>query len=140
MSQKRAPPAPEQIVAVASLVVGAGQGGSTHMLAYVRRPSYLYALHAAHLRSRALFSARCILVSALCAPHSVLRPPARPSPLAPPPFCEGSRVSVVDYRGQVLYDQFVQPTIAVTDYRTAQTGIVARDLAAGMFPVPRRRL
>ena len=37
----------------------------------------------------------------------------------------------MDYRGQTIYDVFVQPNIPVTDYRTAQTGIEAKDLAAG---------
>lgn len=39
-----------------------------------------------------------------------------------------ARVSVVDYRGQVLYDTLVQPTLPVTDYRTTTTGIQPADL------------
>ncbi|KAH6917485.1 hypothetical protein BKA70DRAFT_1367910 [Coprinopsis sp. MPI-PUGE-AT-0042] len=39
-----------------------------------------------------------------------------------------ARVSLVEYRGAVLYDRFVAPTLPVTDYRTAVTGITAGDL------------
>ncbi|KIY67575.1 hypothetical protein CYLTODRAFT_454307 [Cylindrobasidium torrendii FP15055 ss-10] len=33
-----------------------------------------------------------------------------------------ARVSLVDYRGAILLDEIVQPTQAVVDYRTAETG------------------
>jgi len=41
------------------------------------------------------------------------------------------RVSIVDYRGQVLLDTYVQPTMPVADYRTAITGIEAKSLTGG---------
>lgn len=34
-----------------------------------------------------------------------------------------SRVAITDFRGRTIYDRFVAPTMAVTDYRTATTGI-----------------
>lgn len=37
-----------------------------------------------------------------------------------------SRVSLVEYRGNVIMDTFVAPTTTVVDYRTAATGIEAR--------------
>ncbi|TCD67092.1 hypothetical protein EIP91_000555 [Steccherinum ochraceum] len=40
-------------------------------------------------------------------------------------------VAVVDYRGQTLLDTYVQPTMQVSDYRTATTGIVEGHLAPG---------
>lgn len=40
----------------------------------------------------------------------------------------GSKVAITDFRGQEIYHVFVQPTIAVTDYRTASTGIEAAHL------------
>ncbi|EFI28608.1 hypothetical protein CC1G_13634 [Coprinopsis cinerea okayama7 len=36
---------------------------------------------------------------------------------------EEKRVSIVDYRGAVVYDHYVVPTLPVTDYRTGATGI-----------------
>lgn len=46
-----------------------------------------------------------------------------------------ARVSIVDYRGQELYDHYVLPTNTVTDYRTATTGITAGNLHPdSMFP------
>ncbi|KDQ63473.1 hypothetical protein JAAARDRAFT_53681 [Jaapia argillacea MUCL 33604] len=39
-----------------------------------------------------------------------------------------ARVAIVNYRGQVVLDTFVAPTMAITDYRTATTGIQATDL------------
>ncbi|TCD70078.1 hypothetical protein EIP91_005060 [Steccherinum ochraceum] len=40
-----------------------------------------------------------------------------------------ARVTLVDYKGFVVYDKFVRPTQPVCDYRTAQTGLQPRDLA-----------
>jgi hypothetical protein len=34
-----------------------------------------------------------------------------------------SRVSIVDFRGNVMLDTFVSPTMQVSDYRTTTTGI-----------------
>ncbi|VDC03187.1 unnamed protein product [Peniophora sp. CBMAI 1063] len=42
-----------------------------------------------------------------------------------------ARVAVVDFRGQVIVDYFVQPTMQVTDYRTATTGIQPQYLVPG---------
>lgn len=42
-----------------------------------------------------------------------------------------SRVSVVDYRGQVIVDTYVRPTAKVVDYRGAVTGIEAHHLTSG---------
>ncbi|KIJ45474.1 hypothetical protein M422DRAFT_227034 [Sphaerobolus stellatus SS14] len=42
-----------------------------------------------------------------------------------------ARVSVVDSRGHVLIDTYVQPTMPVADYRTASTGIQPESLTAG---------
>lgn len=39
-----------------------------------------------------------------------------------------SRVSIVDFKGNVLLDTFVSPTMQVSDYRTATTGIEAAHL------------
>ncbi|GJE99633.1 ribonuclease H-like protein [Phanerochaete sordida] len=39
-----------------------------------------------------------------------------------------ARVSIVDYKGNVIYDHFVQPTNAVADHRTNTTGITAANL------------
>lgn len=41
---------------------------------------------------------------------------------------------MVDYRGQEIFCQYVQPTLAVTDYRTSQTGIQPDDLRPGACP------
>ncbi|KAI0811227.1 ribonuclease H-like domain-containing protein [Irpex lacteus] len=41
-----------------------------------------------------------------------------------------ARVSIVDYRGNVLMDEYIQPMMRVTDYRTAMNGIEAHHLAA----------
>lgn len=41
-----------------------------------------------------------------------------------------SRVSVVDFRGNVILDTFVAPTMQVSDYRTTTTGIEACHLLA----------
>jgi RNA exonuclease 4 len=49
-------------------------------------------------------------------------PPATSSQLA--------RVSLVNYHGHQLYDSFVLPSVPVTDYRTAITGITASSLKA----------
>ena len=42
-----------------------------------------------------------------------------------------SRVSLINYRGAVVLDVFVQPTMPVTDYRTATTGIDATHINSG---------
>ena len=41
-----------------------------------------------------------------------------------------SRVSIVDYTGQVIFDAFVAPTMQVIDYRTATTGIEPHHLTS----------
>ncbi|KAI0094056.1 hypothetical protein BDY19DRAFT_982822 [Irpex rosettiformis] len=41
-----------------------------------------------------------------------------------------ARVSIVDYRGHVIMDTYIQPMMHVTDYRTAVNGIEARHLSA----------
>jgi len=45
-------------------------------------------------------------------------------------LCTCRRVAVVDYKGQILLSEYVQPTMPVTDYRTSTTGIVPADLSA----------
>lgn len=35
-----------------------------------------------------------------------------------------ARVSIVDYRGRIIFDKYVAPTMQVTDYRTSTTGIL----------------
>lgn len=40
-------------------------------------------------------------------------------------------MSVVDYRGNVILDTYVSPTMQVSDYRTATTGIEACHLLVG---------
>ncbi|KAF9229206.1 hypothetical protein BS17DRAFT_792179 [Gyrodon lividus] len=45
-----------------------------------------------------------------------------------------ARVSVVDFRGNVLLDTFVSPTMQVSDYRTATTGIETSHLLAPDIP------
>ncbi|KAH9996609.1 ribonuclease H-like domain-containing protein [Russula vinacea] len=45
-----------------------------------------------------------------------------------------ARVSLADYRGNVVLDTLVRPTHEVTNYRTAETGLVSAHLAnAPMF-------
>ncbi|KAF8640406.1 hypothetical protein AX17_000073 [Amanita inopinata Kibby_2008] len=44
-----------------------------------------------------------------------------------------ARVSVTDYRGDVILDTYVRPTHRVEDYRTAETGIQHSDLANAPF-------
>ena len=44
-------------------------------------------------------------------------------------FLMGSRVAIVDYRGHVIYEAYVQPTNAVTDLRAGSTGLEPADLA-----------
>ncbi|TFK30345.1 hypothetical protein FA15DRAFT_683734 [Coprinopsis marcescibilis] len=39
-----------------------------------------------------------------------------------------ARVSIVDYKGSVVFDHYVVPTLPVTDYRTAVTGITETHL------------
>ena len=38
---------------------------------------------------------------------------------------------MVDYRGNILLDRFVKPTLPVSDYRTGVTGISQGDLESG---------
>ena len=45
-----------------------------------------------------------------------------------------ARCSIVDYFGNVLYDQYVKPRKKVTDYRTRWSGIKPADLAEGAIP------
>ena len=42
-----------------------------------------------------------------------------------------SRVSIVNFRGNVILDTFVAPTMQVSDYRTTTTGIEACHLVGG---------
>ncbi|KAK7468815.1 hypothetical protein VKT23_003315 [Stygiomarasmius scandens] len=42
-----------------------------------------------------------------------------------------ARIAIVDFRGQTILDTYVQPTMKVTDYRTAQTGIEPQHLYGG---------
>ncbi|KAG6841914.1 hypothetical protein C0991_005094 [Blastosporella zonata] len=42
-----------------------------------------------------------------------------------------ARAVVVDYRGKILFDKYVIPTVAVTDYRTTMTGITADSFTSG---------
>lgn len=50
-------------------------------------------------------------------------------------FRTNRRVAIVDYRGQIVYHTYVQPTIPVTDYRTATTGIEPQHLhPSKLFP------
>lgn len=46
------------------------------------------------------------------------------------------RVSIVDYKGNVIYDHFVQPTNAVADHRTNTTGITAANLRPERTSLP----
>lgn len=41
-----------------------------------------------------------------------------------------SRVGIVDYKGNIVLDTFVAPTMEVTDYRTTTTGIELGHLVA----------
>ncbi|KZT40116.1 hypothetical protein SISSUDRAFT_1019342 [Sistotremastrum suecicum HHB10207 ss-3] len=43
-----------------------------------------------------------------------------------------ARISLIDYRGQTVYDVFVQPTHSVTDYHHETTGLDANHLASGI--------
>ncbi|KAJ7596954.1 ribonuclease H-like domain-containing protein [Mycena floridula] len=47
-----------------------------------------------------------------------------------------ARVAVVNYQGQTVLDTFVAPTMKITDYRTAVTGIDASHLASKGIPFP----
>lgn len=52
-----------------------------------------------------------------------------------------ARVSITDYRGNVILDTFVRPTHRVEDYRTAETGIQYSHLAnAPLFQDVQRRV
>ncbi|KAH0590849.1 hypothetical protein H2248_000968 [Termitomyces sp. 'cryptogamus'] len=42
-----------------------------------------------------------------------------------------ARAVIVDYRGRIIFDKYVLPTVPVTDYRTAMTGITAEDFTPG---------
>ncbi|EPQ60966.1 nucleotide-binding protein [Gloeophyllum trabeum ATCC 11539] len=42
-----------------------------------------------------------------------------------------SRLSITDYRGNVVLDTYVRPIRAVTDYRTAETGLYPEHLSSG---------
>ncbi|KAF8078724.1 hypothetical protein FPV67DRAFT_74741 [Lyophyllum atratum] len=42
-----------------------------------------------------------------------------------------ARVVVVDYRGKVILDKYVSPTMQVTDYRTSTTGMTEAHLTSG---------
>ena len=42
-----------------------------------------------------------------------------------------ARVSIVNQFGQCIYDTFVMPTEAVTDYRTRFSGVRPKDLVKG---------
>ena len=42
-----------------------------------------------------------------------------------------ARVSITDYNGDLLYDSYVRPVVAVTDYRSAVSGITAKHLREG---------
>ncbi|KAJ7589248.1 ribonuclease H-like domain-containing protein [Mycena floridula] len=42
-----------------------------------------------------------------------------------------ARVAIVDYQGQTVLDTYVVPTLKVTDYRTATTGIQPSHLTGG---------
>jgi hypothetical protein len=41
-----------------------------------------------------------------------------------------SRVSIVNFRGETVFDAFVAPTLEVVDYRTAQTGLLPAHLSS----------
>ena len=41
------------------------------------------------------------------------------------------RISIVNYTGEIVLDTYVAPTMPVTDYRTATTGISAEHLNSG---------
>ncbi|EIN14135.1 hypothetical protein PUNSTDRAFT_59423 [Punctularia strigosozonata HHB-11173 SS5] len=42
-----------------------------------------------------------------------------------------ARVAVVGYRGEIMWEAYITPTMPVSDYRTATTGITADNLAPG---------
>ncbi|KAI0094583.1 hypothetical protein BDY19DRAFT_879033, partial [Irpex rosettiformis] len=51
------------------------------------------------------------------------------------------RVTVIDYRGFVLYDTYVRPTQPVSDYRVDQTGLTPQILSrAPPFPEVQQRV
>ncbi|KAL3980326.1 ankyrin repeat and IBR domain-containing protein 1 [Sarotherodon galilaeus] len=50
----------------------------------------------------------------------------------PKRLSELARCSIVSYEGDVIYDQFIQPSAQVTDYRTRWSGIRRRDLVNAM--------
>ena len=52
-----------------------------------------------------------------------------------------ARCSIVDYHGNVLYDQFVKPTEQITDYRTKWSGILPHHMKRGIpFKVARKQV
>ncbi len=96
-------PTPDQFLGISCLVVGVGPRGDTSMAAYV------------------------LTATSCSVPEHSIR-----SNLIPIP-CSCRRVSIVDYRGNVLMDEYIQPMMRVTDYRTAMNGIEAHHLAARKY-------
>jgi len=47
-----------------------------------------------------------------------------------------ARVSVVNYHGAVILDEYIRQRERVVDYRTAVSGIRAKDLMNGMLCIP----
>jgi len=45
-----------------------------------------------------------------------------------------ARISIVNHHGHAIYDKFVKPTEAVTDYRTAFSGVRPHNLKEGAHP------
>ena len=44
-----------------------------------------------------------------------------------------ARVSIVNWHGEILMDEFVKPKERVTDYRTKWSGVRQADLVKGSF-------
>ena len=44
-----------------------------------------------------------------------------------------ARVSIVNYHGSIILDEFVRPREKVTDYRTWVSGVREEDLKNGLF-------
>lgn len=52
-----------------------------------------------------------------------------------------ARCSVVDYYGNVLYDQYIKPSKSITDYRTKWSGILPRHMTHAIpFKVARKQI
>ncbi|KAI0322287.1 hypothetical protein OF83DRAFT_1049658 [Amylostereum chailletii] len=51
----------------------------------------------------------------------------------PEPVPAGSRVSLTDYRGNIVLDTLIRPTRQITDYRHSQTNLNPENLANGAF-------